>query len=80
MNTVKKKSLVRMLVEAGLMPEDAEEIADLAEDREEPLSAAEVAQSARVNDEAIERARVWWMFFDAVPPEFKRLLEAELEA
>lgn len=70
---------VRALIQAGLMPDDARAVMEVAGERGRLRTPAEMERAARLDGEDVEEARVWWMFLDAVPREFKRLLEAEIK-
>jgi|GEM_PF-2266008 len=67
-----REQQIRVLVRAGIMPSEAERIADKAEGGLEPLAIVE-EQSAEFQ---AERAVAWWAYQTSVPHRFKRLLSA----
>jgi len=80
----KRRDAYAALIDAGLPESDAlslaRDIADRLENRRDPgqpLSALEMTNMAVVLDEDIERARVDWYTNEAIPSQFKRLLDAK---
>lgn len=83
----KKHDPTQVLIEAGIGDEEAARLAKVIQQRmaegvdpAEPLSEVEMEALAEITEEDIFTARVDWYASEAVPPEYKRLLDAiELE-
>ena len=71
-----REQQIRLLIKRGIMPSEAERIADKAEGGLEPFGILE-DQSPELQ---AQRAAAWWAYQDAVPFKFKRLLGARERA
>ncbi len=67
-----REQQIRLLIRRGIMPSEAERIADKAEGGLEPIGIME-EQSPEFQ---AERALAWWQYQLSVPHRFKRLLSA----
>ena len=83
--TKKKRDPVDVLVEAGVGTAEAARIVKLIRERSRgvdpgiPFSEAEMEAMAVITEGDVEAARISWYASEAVPAEFKRLLDAEEE-
>lgn len=72
-----ERRAMRIMLQAGMMPSDVEDsLRDARQAGDEPPSEADIVAGAEVTDADVERGRAWWLFIEAVPRRFKRLLTA----
>jgi len=73
----KERRAMRTMLEAGMMPSDVEDALRDARQAGDALPTGEETETgAVVTDADVERGRTWWLFLEAVPRRFKRLLTA----
>ena len=72
-----ERRAMRVMLEAGMMPSDVEDaLRDARAAGDELPTGTETAAAAEVTGADVERGRAWWLFIEAVPRRFKRLLTA----
>lgn len=72
-----ERQAMRIMLQAGMMPSDVEDaLRDARQAGHEPPTGADIVAGAEVTGADVERGRAWWLFIEAVPRRFKRLLTA----